>query len=112
MHLKEIKEKLDLKILTGSIQPEIEVQRGYVSDLMSDVIAHGKDEDIWITYQTHVNVVAIALMKNMSGVILIQGRELIPSAAKKAEQENLVVFSSNASSFEMAGKLYKLGIPG
>ena len=112
MRLKDIKEKLNLKILTGSIQPETEVKRGYVSDLMSDVIAHGKGGDIWITYQTHVNVVAIALMKNLSGVILIQGRELIPAAAEKAKQENLVVLSSEESAFELAGKLYNMGIPG
>jgi predicted transcriptional regulator len=112
MRLNEIKDILNLKVLSGGKNIESDVTRGYVSDLMSDVIAHGKEGDIWITYQTHVNVVAIALMKNMAGVILIQNRELIPSAAEKAEQERLPVFSSSYSAFELAGKLYQLGIPG
>ena len=112
MRLNEIKDKLNLKILSGSKNIESNVSRGYVSDLMSDVIAHGKEGDIWITYQTHVNVVAIALMKNMAGIILIQGRELIPAAAIKAEQEGLVVLSSSKSAFKVAGELYQLGIPG
>ncbi len=112
MNLDEIKTKLNLTLLTGSNPLNLEVSRGYVSDLMSDVIAHGKEGDIWITYQTHLNVVAIALMKNMAGVILIQGRELIPAAAKKAEQEGLPVLSSSKSAFEVAGELYQLGIPG
>ena len=112
MRLNEIKDKLNLKVLSGNEHLESEVSRGYVSDLMSDVIAHGKEGDIWITYQTHVNVVAIALMKNMAAVILIQDRELIPAAAAKAEQEGLPVLSSRESAFEVAGKLYQSGIPG
>ena len=112
MRLNEIKDKLNLKVLTGEMKPETDVTRGYVSDLMSDVIAHGIEGDIWITYQVHVNVVAIALMKNIAAVILIQNRELIPSAAEKAEKEGLTVFSSSESAFEIAGKLYQLGIPG
>ena len=112
MRLIEIKDKLNLKILSGSNNIESNVTRGYVSDLMSDVIAHGKEGDIWITYQTHMNVVAIAMMKNMAGVILIQNRELIPQAASKAEEEGLPVFSSSESAFKTAGMLYQLGIPG
>jgi len=112
MRLNEIIDKLDLKLLSGKEPLQTEVVRGYVSDLMSDVIAHGKEGDIWITYQTHVNVVAIAMMKNMTAVILIQGRELIPVAAEKAKKEGLPVFSSSESAFELVGRLYQLGIPG
>jgi len=112
MRLNEIKDKLNLKVLSGNGYLESVVSRGYVSDLMSDVIAHGKEGDIWITYQTHVNVVAIAMMKNMAGIILIQGRELIPAAAVKAEQEGLPVLSSSESAFEVVGRLYQLGISG
>lgn len=112
MRLNEIKDKLNLKVLTGSKNIESNVTRGYASDLMSDVIAHGKEGDIWITYQTHVNVVAIAMMKNMAGIILIQNRELIPQAASKAEKEGLPVLISRESAFETAGRLYQLGIPG
>ncbi len=112
MRLNEITDKPNLKVLSGKEHLNSSVSRGYVSDLMSDVIAHGKEGDIWITYQTHVNVVAIALMKNMAGVILIQGRELIPAAAEKAKEEGLPVLSSSKSAFEVAGELYQLGIPG
>ncbi|MCK5153316.1 MAG: hypothetical protein KAQ93_03075 [Spirochaetales bacterium] len=112
MRLNEITDKLNLKVLSGNEHLNSNVSRGYVSDLMSDVIAHGIEGDIWITYQTHVNVVAIALMKNMAGVILIQGRELIPAAAAKAEQEGLPVLSSSESAYEIVGKLYHMGIPG
>ena len=112
MRLNEIKDKLSLKVLSGNENLECDVVRGYVSDLMSAVIAHGKEGDIWVTYQTHVNVIAIAMMKNIAAVILIQGRELIPAAALKAEQEGLPVFNSSESAFEVVGKLYQLGIPG
>jgi len=59
MKLKEIAEKLNLeaKVAVGNLQ--VEVSNGYVSDLLSDVLANGEENDLWITLQIHPNIVAI-----------------------------------------------------
>jgi hypothetical protein len=84
MLVKEVAEKLGLKILASGNDQE--VTSGYVSDLLSDVIANAEEGCLWIT---------------------------VPEAAvlARAGQEGLFVLSGAADSFTLAGKLYALISP-
>jgi sugar lactone lactonase YvrE len=106
MRVKEVAEKLGLKILaTGSEQ---EVTGGYVSDLLSDVIANAEGGCLWITMQRHLNVVAVAQLKKLAGIIISHGIEPEVAVLERAKQEGLFVLSSQADSFHTAGRLYAL----
>ena len=112
MRLKEIAEKLDLEARCCSHKLDNEVKRGYSSDLMSDVIAHGQESDLWVTLQIHVNTVAVASMKDLAGILIIGGREPQEQTIEKAEEENIPILVSKLTAFEVIGRLYNLGIPG
>lgn len=112
MTLREIVEKLDLEVKTGSGKLDKEVEEGYVSDLLSDVMAHSKAGDIWITLQVHQNIVAVASLKDLSGIVLINGRQPEEETIRKAEEEGIPIMLSNLPAFELVGKLYNLGISG
>ena len=47
MRLEEIVEKLNLDIKAGQESLNAEVTGGYVSDLLSDVMANTKKGDLW-----------------------------------------------------------------
>ena len=89
-----------------------EVTGGYASDLLSDVIAHSRKGNIWITIQTHPNIVAVATMKELSGIILTGGREPDAAAIQKAEEEGIPILISPLLTFELVGRLYRVGIAG
>jgi len=89
-----------------------EVTGGYASDLLSDVIAHSRKGNIWITIQTHPNIVAVATMKELAGIILAGGREPDADTIQKAEEEEIPILISPLFTFELAGKLYQMGISG
>ncbi len=112
MTLQDIKEKLGLEIRCGEERLNCEVQRGYVSDLMSDVIAHTGEGDLWVTLQIHLNIVAVAVMKELCGVIIIGGREPEEATLAKAKEEGLPLLVTALPAFEVAGRLYDLGIRG
>jgi len=112
MTLEEITDKLGLEVKSGQDKLDMEVRRGYVSDLMSDVIANTKEGDLWITLQVHINIVAVASMKGLSGIILINGRQPEAATLEKARTENVPIFVSAQPAFEVAGRLYQLGITG
>ncbi|HEX8948395.1 MAG TPA: DRTGG domain-containing protein [Dissulfurispiraceae bacterium] len=80
----------------------------YISDLLSDVMANSKDHELWITLQTHPNVVAVAVIKGISGVIVTNGRSPEPETVKKAEAENVTIITTSHSTFDTAGQLYGL----
>jgi len=112
MNLIEIVEKLQLTVKTGAGLLNKEIKRGYVSDLMSDVMANANEGDLWVTLQIHQNIVAVAVMKSLGGIILINGREPEEDTMKKADAEGLPILVSGMHAFELVGRLFELGISG
>jgi predicted transcriptional regulator len=112
MKLENIVRKLDLEVTSGEKNLDRDVTRGYASDLMSDVIANTEKNDLWITLQTHLNVVAVASMKELAGIVLINGRRPEPETLNRAVQEGIPILISSLPSFEVIGRLYSYGITG
>lgn len=112
MKLTELIQKLNLTVRSARGNLEREVTGGYASDLLSDVLAHSNEGDIWITLQIHQNIVAVASMKNLAGIILVNGREPEQETIEKAEAEDIVIMVSDLPTFELIGRLYGLGVTG
>jgi len=112
MLLKDIARRLDLEVLCLENRLDCEVSRGYVSDLLSDVLANTRAGDLWITLQTHQNILAVASMNGLAGIVLINGRKPEKAVIEKAMEEKVPLLSSPLPAFEIAGKLYKMGISG
>ncbi len=112
MTVLDIVTSFGLKIKTGKNRLDEEVTGGYAGDLLSDVIAHSRKGSIWVTIQTHPNIVAVASMKELAGIILSGGREPDADTLKKAEEEEIPILVSPLFTYEVAGKLYQMGISG
>lgn len=112
MKLAEIVKSLNLQVVCGEEHLDKEVCGGYSSDLLSDVMANSKKGDIWITLQVHPNVVAVAMLKEIAGIVMINGRKPEDETIKKAESEGLPMMISDLPAFELVGELYKMGISG
>lgn len=112
MRLRDIVEELGLEVVTGSERLENEVVRGYASDLMSDVLANSQKGDLWVTLQIHLNIVAVASMKELAGIVLINGRRPEEETEERARQENIPILVSKQPAFELIGRLYRFGVSG
>ncbi len=112
MKLKKLVDQLSLVVKVGGQGLEKEVEGGYVSDLLSDVMANSQKGDLWITLQVHVNIVAVAVLKELAGIVIIGGKEPEEETLQKAEDENIVILTGSCSAFEVAGRLYQLGLRG
>ncbi|MBN2355814.1 serine kinase [candidate division KSB1 bacterium] len=112
MVLHEIVEKIGFKILAGQESLQAPVTHAYISDILSDVMARSQKGTLWITNQTHMNVIAIVFFKSLSGVVFPEG--LIPDddVLAKAREKHIAVLSSELSAFDIAGRLYAMGIRG
>ncbi|MBN2493751.1 MAG: serine kinase [Deltaproteobacteria bacterium] len=112
MTLAEIIDRLGLQVRAGDAALRRDVERGYASDLMSDVIANGLEGDLWITLQTHQNTVAVASMKGLAGIVLVNSREPEPDTLEKARRESIPLLVSELPAFELIGRLHGLGLTG
>lgn len=112
MKLKNIVEVLGLEVKVQGEGLECEVEGGYVSDLLSDVIAHSQKGDLWVTLQVHQNIVAVAVLKELAGIVVIGGKEPTEETLDKARKEKVVILTSSLSAFELVGRLYEIGLRG
>jgi len=112
MKLKEIAERLGWELKTPNVPLEAEVKTGYASDLLSDVLAHALEGDLWVTRQTHLNIVAIAIMRELAGILLVSGAEPDLDTVAKALEKSIPIYRTSAPTFEAVGRLYQLGISG
>jgi len=108
MLLKTIIKELGLEVKTDSGNITNEVTGAYVSDLLSDVIANSEAGNIWITLQLHPNIIAVATLKELAGIILVNSRQPEQETLKKAQEEQIPLMTTELSAFQLAGKLYKL----
>jgi len=113
MNVLEVARILSGKLMTAADNAgSCEVRGAYCSDLLSDVMANSNESDLWITLQRHVNIVAVAHLKGLSGVVIVNGREPEAETTARAEAERIPIIVTALSAFEAAGILYGLGIRG
>lgn len=112
MRLDEIVLKLNLKVCCCEDKLDVEVANGYASDMLSDVLANSDENYLWITLQIHPNIVAIASMKGLAGIIIINNREPEAETLAKAQQKGIPILVSEIGAFELSGKLYAFGLSG
>lgn len=108
MKLHQIVKELGLEVKSKVSNLDKEVSSGYASDLLSDVIANAKKENIWVTLQIHQNIVGVATLKELTGIIIVNRREPEAETLKKAEKENIPIMVTELPAFEIIGKLYKM----
>ncbi|RLB10977.1 MAG: serine kinase [Deltaproteobacteria bacterium] len=110
MKVKEIKEILGLELAGGEKGIENEIKDGYCGDLLSDVMANAPEGCIWITIQTHQNIVAVAILREMAGIIITGDHSPDEDTKKKADEEGVPILLSSMTSFEISGRIFELGI--
>ena len=108
MRIAEIISKLNLRIISGQDGLENEITDGYVSDLLSDVIGNAREGEVWITLQTHQNVIAVASLKDLSAVIIVKGSVPDEDTIKKSNEEGIPVLLTDSDTFTIAGRLFEL----
>ncbi len=108
MLISTIIDKLGLEVFAGATNLNREVEGGYTSDLLSDVMGNADAGYVWITLQTHKNVMAIASLKELSAVILVKGNEPDADTIELSNQEEVPLLGTKLEAFEISGKLYQL----
>lgn len=109
MSLEAIAAQLGLKPQTEECK-DAKVTSGYASDLLSDVLAKAKKGTLWVTNQKHQNVVGVAVMLDLAGVVIAGGVQPDENTLEKAREENVPLYTTDMSMFDLVGKLYELGV--
>lgn len=106
MKVSELVEKFGLKVFSGQTGLDNEITGGYVSDLLSDVMGNAAEGEVWVTLQTHQNVMAIASLKDLAAVILVKGFEPDEDTLERSNDEGIPLLGTDLETFEITGQIY------
>lgn len=108
MLVKDLADKLDLRLISGEEGLKNNVEGAYCCDLLSWVMAHGSKNDAWITVQIHPNIVAVASLLEMSCIIIPESIEVEPVTIDKSNQESIPILQSRDNAYLICSKLSRL----
>lgn len=99
---------LSLKNLTGAAGIDREVKGVYACDLLSLVMAKSSKGDAWITVHTHLNIVAVAVLSELSCIIVPEDIKVEETTLRKAREEGIPILSTSMNSYEICWKAHEI----
>jgi len=110
--LSEIAQKLSLEVAGSEGNLERRVVAGYASDLLSCAMNRAKKDYVWVTLQSHANVVAVASLLDLAAVIITEGNRPDEETLARAQREGVSLLLTPKTTFTVVGELTALGVRG
>lgn len=104
--LKDLIEILGLQCLTSPSLLDKPISGAFTSDLLSDVMGKAQPGMVWISSQTHKNIVAVASLIELSAIVIVNERTPNEDTLETAKEEQVVVIQSDKPAFETSGLIY------
>jgi len=110
MQLSEIIKLIDGEVISGGGKLDQNIEYGFSSDLMSDVLAYVQEETILLTGLNNAQVIRTAEMLDVNVIAFVRGKVPCEEVIELANENGIVVISTRHTLFEASGILYKNGL--
>lgn len=107
MTVKELAEKLELKTLSLP-DGDREVLTGYAGDLLSWVMGKAPSDAAWFTIMSNVNIVAVAMLRDVAAVVVCEGAEIGEDVIARAAEQDINLLVSKKGIYDNCVQLAKL----
>lgn len=110
MNVKEFVDRFKLHVAAGQNELDRKIAGGYCGDLLSDVMANAPTGCIWLTVQTHQNIVNVAVLHEMAAIVLTGGQTPDQETIDRANEEGIPLLMWPNSAYDLAGQAYAAGL--
>jgi len=108
MNIQNIIDQLSLTPLSNI--EETDVTGVFISDMLSDVMSSAQSGNIWLTVQTHKNIVSAANLIDISAVIVTHGKKVPEETVELANRFHVIILGTSLSTFDVVKKLISVGV--
>ncbi len=109
MTIEQISTLNEIEII-NKVNLTLNIESLYIGDLLSVVMANATENQLWLTVQTHINVIAVASLKELGGIVFVEGHEVDEDTLEKAKELKLPLFKTTLSAYELTKKLIISGL--
>lgn len=107
MKVREMAEALGLRALCMP-DGEREVRGGYAGDLLSWVMGRVPSDAAWMTIMTNINIVAVAVLRDVAAVVVAEGSEVSDEVVERAREQDINLFASPSDVYTLCAALSRL----
>ena len=107
MTVNELIENLNFEVINKG-DGDKQINGCYCSDLLSHCMSNIDEGNIWVTVQTNINVVAIAVLTELSCIIISQNMPMDQAVIDKAKSENVTILRTADKAYELCVKIGNL----
>ncbi|MDR1875451.1 MAG: serine kinase [Synergistaceae bacterium] len=109
MTIGELCDALQAEVVSAGDETQ-KIEGVIVGDLLSHVLGSARENQAWVTIQTHLNVAAVAVLKELPLILLASNRRPQEELAAKCREENVALAVSPLPAYELCLRLGALGI--
>ena len=103
MQAGELARAMGMELLTPELsRQEMEINGCYLGDLLSNVMGKAAPGELWFTVITNINIIAVASLIGLPGVVVLEGNWPETAVLERAEDQKIPVFSLDKSAYEAA----------
>ena len=105
----KLQQVIDALQLTASTDvEERDVDGVFISDMLSDVMSSAKANNLWLTVQTHKNIVSAINLIDIAAVLITHGKTVPPDTIELANRFHVVILVTSLSTYEAVKRLIEL----
>ena len=109
MTVKEFSDKLNLTYLCNETNAtDREIDGCYCGDLLSWVMSRAEENNVWLTVMGNINSIGVAVLTDVACIVLTENAPLDDNAKQKADENGVIVLTTNKNSYEVAAEFSKL----
>ncbi len=102
MTVTDLKEQLCLKSAYINMNCNKIIDGCYIGDYLSYVIKNAKPHNIWLTVVNNPNTVAVAMLKNLSCIIMCENVKPTDETVKTAFDKSIPILLTTKTAYQLA----------
>ena len=111
MKITELLSELEIRVIVEG-ESEKNVTQAITGDLLSFIMGTAPPGCLWLTVQNHLNVAAVAVLKEIPLIILTSGRSPSPELEEKCRVEDISLGYTAKTTFSVISELARMGLNG
>ncbi len=108
MTVKDLQQKLNMKVLCPEVLPERNITGCYCGDLLSWVMSRASEGDAWLTVMGNINAVGVAVLADCACIVLTENAAFDENALHRAKENDVVVLQTEKNTYEVAVEISKM----
>lgn len=109
MNIQEVAAHTGWQIAVDS-QLDPKVEGVFVGDLLSWVMGHAQPGELWVTVQAHANIVAVASLRDLTGIVIAHDVDIEQETIELANTEGVCLIKAPQSSADCVKILAGYGL--